>query len=283
VLRLQSVQSSGKPATDLVIYRNGSNKVRQKRRRTAAPPAAAAASVCGQIKECTPSHTSSKPIARDQTLRILHRTTELSSTEKKLMEPRFLPALSKMHKIFLAVSRELRTPVNHALIGGLSVAAWGMVRATEDLDFLADSDPSPIGDLNLRDLLRGSLERQRCRVEWRVGDHDDPVPLLLRIDLPRSYGGLSADVLWAHKRWQREALTRTVTVSVSRLRVRVLHPEDLILLKLDAAGPQDLLDVQALLADPPQQLKLARLKETAARTRLGHVLEQCLRAISGNQ
>lgn len=115
-----------------------------------------------------------------------------------------------------------------------------------------------------------------------AGDHGDPVSLLLRIELPRSYGGLSADVLWAHKRWQREALTRTVTVSVSRRRVRVLHPEDLILLKLDAAGPQHLLDVQALLTDPPPQLKFARLKKAAVRMRLGHVLEQCLRAIRGN-
>ena len=48
------------------------------------------------------------------------------------------------------------------------------------------------------------------------------------------------------------ALTR------SRRPVRVLHPEDLILLKLGAGGPQDLSDAGGFLADPPPQLNLNR-------------------------
>jgi hypothetical protein len=59
----------------------------------------------------------------------------------------------------------------------------------------------------------------------------------------------------------------------------VLHPEDLILLKLEAGGPQDFADVSGLLADPPAQLNLNRLKETAARLRMGRALEKCLREI----
>jgi hypothetical protein len=195
--------------------------------------------------------------------------------------PRFGPALSWLQTILAAASRELQTTVRSALIGGLSVAAWGAVRATQDIDLLADSDPSPIGDPGLRVKLGQYFTRQRCRVDWRVGDYDDPIPLLLRLELPRAYGGLSADVLWAHKRWQRDALMRSITVSVSRRRVRVLHPEDLILLKLDAGGPQDLADVEGLLTNPPQQLNLARLKEAATRLRLGRLLEKCLRNVSG--
>jgi len=166
-----------------------------------------------------------------------------------------------------------------ALIGGLSVAAWGAVRATEDIDFLMDNQPSPIGDLGLRKTLENYLEHQGCHVQWRVGDYDDPIPLLLRLDLPRAYGKLGADILWAHKRWQRDALKRAITVTVSRHRVRVLHPEDLILLKLEAGGPQDLLDVHRLLADPPTELNVYRLKETATRLRLGRILERCLQDV----
>ena len=52
--------------------------------------------------------------------------------------------------------------------------------------------------------------------------------------------------------------------ALSRRPVRVLHPEDLILLKLGAGGPQDLSDVGGLLADPPPQLNLSRLKDSIA-------------------
>lgn len=195
--------------------------------------------------------------------------------------PRFGPAISWLQKLFTAAPREIQTKLNFALIGGLSVAAWGAVRATQDIDFLVDCEPSPIGDLDLRKTLEKYLKRRGCRVEWRVGDYDDPIPLLLRLEVPRAYGKLGADILWAHKRWQRDALERSIIVTVSRRRLRVLHPADLILLKLDAGGPQDLADVEGLLANPPPQLNLARLKETAARLQLGRLLEKCLRNVSG--
>ena len=82
-------------------------------------------------------------------------------------------------------------------------------------------------------------------------------------------------------RWQREALQRRVTVDVLRRRVYVLHPEDLILMKLDAGGPQDLLDVQQLLSAHLPRLSIRRLKENAARVRLGKTLEKCLREARG--
>jgi hypothetical protein len=196
------------------------------------------------------------------------------------MDRQFLPALISIHKLFAAASRTLHTTINFALIGGLSVAAWGVVRATEDLDFMADCDPSPIGNQEIRVRLGGYLQRQKCQIEWRVGAQDDPIPLLLRIELPPIRGGLSTDVLWAHKRWQRDALTRSIAVRLSRRRVRVLHPEDLILLKLDAGGPQDLIDVTGLLTDPPAQLDMTKLQKAARRLRLGRLLERCLSDVS---
>jgi len=77
----------------------------------------------------------------------------------------------------------------------------------------------------------------------------------------------------------RDALIGVLSVAVKVLsqRVRVLHPEDLILLKLDASGLQDLADVEGLLADPPRQLNITRLRQSAARLRLGKRLDKCLR------
>ncbi len=192
------------------------------------------------------------------------------------MEQRFTPALRTLQKLFQDASLAIQIPIRFALIGGLAVSAWGIVRATQDIDFLADSDPSPLRDLALRGRLQKFWERRGSAVKWRSGGADDPIPLLLRLQMLRPTPGITADVLWAHKRWQREALLRTVTLKVSDLGVLVLHPEDLVLMKLEAGGPQDLLDVEGLISNPPPELNVSSLKRKALRLRLGSVLDECL-------
>ena len=64
-----------------------------------------------------------------------------------MMPPQFGPALRWLQKLLNAANDELNQKINFALIGGLSVAAWGAVRATQDIDFLVDTEPSPIGDV----------------------------------------------------------------------------------------------------------------------------------------
>lgn len=191
------------------------------------------------------------------------------------MEQRFAPALRTLRRLFEDVSVSMQVPIRFAVIGGLAASAWGVVRATEDIDLLADSNPSPLRNLPLRRDFGAFLEQQGCTAEWRVGEPDDPIPLLLRIGLPRPVA-LVTDILWAHKRWQREALSRRITLRVEQLEVFVLHPEDLILMKLEAGGPQDLLDVEGLISNPPPELNLSSLKRKALRLRLGSVLDECL-------
>ncbi len=199
------------------------------------------------------------------------------------MDLRLAPALRELNRLLAAAAIDLDTKLHFALLGGLAVSTWGVIRATQDIDFLADSDPSPIQNPALRDKLAKFIERQNSRADWRIGDVDDPIPLLLKIELPAALGSIGADILWAHKRWQREALLRAVGVEVEGDDIPVLHPEDLILMKLEAGGPQDLLDVQQLLAVEPAQLNVTRLKEIAARLRLGKVLEKCLREVNGRK
>lgn len=193
------------------------------------------------------------------------------------MEQRFAPALRKLHKLFQDASFSLQVPIRFALIGGLAVSAWGVVRATQDIDLLADSSPSPLRNLAFRGHLQRFLEEEGCMAEWRVGEPDDPIPLLLRLGLPQPANRMGADILWAHKRWQREALSRTIALRVSRLEVFVLHPEDLILMKLEAGGPQDVLDIEAMLSNPPPELGLSSLRRRAVRLHLSDELEKCLR------
>ena len=196
------------------------------------------------------------------------------------MEQPFARSVSRLQKLIETASADLRTPIRIALIGGLAVSAWGAVRATEDINILADSDPSPIRAPRLRDDLKRFFEAKRCTVEWRVGDSDDPIPLLLKLKLGTTLSGPAIDILWAHKRWHQEALQRRLEIKTGRLRVFLLHAEDLILMKLDAGGPQDLLDVQAMLASHPPKLDIARLKRNAARIRVQKLLDDCLREAS---
>lgn len=131
-----------------------------------------------------------------------------------------------------------RAGVRHALIGGLAVAAWGAPRATEDIDLLADATPSPELDAALR--------AAGFEPEWRPGNADDPVPLLLR--LRDAAGGPEVDVVCTTRRWEREALGRAVRVPIpGGLEIPVAAVEDLIVLKLLAGGPGDLADVADLL------------------------------------
>ena len=194
------------------------------------------------------------------------------------MDRRLVLGLGELHRLLAVAALELKIPIRFALVGGLAVATWGVIRATQDIDFLADSDPSPLREPGLRDRLKKYIEQQGSHAEWLVGGHDDPIPLLLRIGFSPSHGAVGADILWAHKRWQRDALQRAIGVEVAGDHVSVLHPEDLILMKLEAGGPQDLLDVQELFFVSPTQLDVARLKESARRLRLANVLEKCLLA-----
>jgi hypothetical protein len=199
------------------------------------------------------------------------------------MDPRLAPALRKLNRLLAGAAVDLNAQLRFALLGGLAVSTWGVMRATQDIDFLADCDPSPIRDVTLRDKMAKFIEGQNCRADWRVGDYDDPIPLLLKIELPGALGRVGADILWAHKRWQQEALERAIGVEVEGDEIPVLHPEDLILMKLEAGGPQNFLDVQQLLSAAPPRLDVKRLKKTAARLRLGKVLEKCLREVIGKK
>ena len=194
------------------------------------------------------------------------------------MDQRLTPALREIHRLLCDTGTQLQLTLRFALLGGLAVSTWGVIRATEDIDIIADCEPSPIRSLALRAKIKGRLEDLGSSVEWRAGGYDDPIPLLLRVELSTAFRGVRADILWVHKLWQREAVQRAIGVDVEGTKIPVLHPEDLILMKLEAGGPQDLLDVQELLSVSSPQLNLTRLKESAKRLRLGRTLENCFRS-----
>jgi len=170
-------------------------------------------------------------------------------------EGRFEEVLASLADVFQEQN------VSYALIGGLAVAAWGAPRATDDVDLLAEVTPSP----ELNAALRGA----GFETEWRRGDPDDPIPLLLRL---RSAAGPEIDVICATRDWEREMLNRSISVRIpSGLEAPVIAIEDLIVLKLMAGGPHDLADVADLLE---RSGPLSGLEERAAERGVLDLLRQ---------
>jgi hypothetical protein len=121
-----------------------------------------------------------------------------------------------------------------ALIGGLAVSAWSPPRATMDVDLLVLVDPD-----NLDHLVK-ALCAVGMNAELRRGGVDDPVPYLIRADF--------LDIIVATKKYEAEAVEQSIAVNIAGKDIPVASPEYLIILKLKAGGPRDLLDVRELLA-----------------------------------
>lgn len=167
---------------------------------------------------------------------------------------------------------------SYALIGALGVAARGYVRATEDADFLVEAE-----DRFFEEVLPKAARDLGYSASWIRGDLDDPVRAVLRI-FDRA-GNEVVDVLPVGWRWQEDMLKDAPRVPFRKgLRIPVPRAEDLVVLKLKAGGPQDLLDAESLLRghDGRRGWNRRRLSRVARRAGVGTLLAKVLaRARSG--
>jgi hypothetical protein len=128
-----------------------------------------------------------------------------------------------------------------ALIGGVALAAHGIIRATKDADLLAT-------DLGLLDAaVWGPLEAESVIVSVNKGDAEDPLAGVVRF---RRDPEPSVDLVLGRERWLDGVLARRQPVELSGESLHVVTAADLVLLKLDAGGPIDLIDARLLLSGP---------------------------------
>jgi hypothetical protein len=130
------------------------------------------------------------------------------------------------------------------LVGGLAVSAWGYVRATDDIDFVANVESAEVqkrlAAAGLAShVLKGNVldgEIPWC-VKGRIaGFAFDVLPPLVPIDFQQA-----------------------VTVRLAGGKpLRVVDLEALLRLKVRAGGPQDLLDVAQLLRAHPELVDRVR-------------------------
>lgn len=174
-----------------------------------------------------------------------------------------------LRKVVTALD-ELR--ISYALIGGLGVIARGVMRATKDVDLLIDA--------SVRDgrSLTYSLQEHGLLGAFQKGGLDDPLPGLIRLDVPVSSGVIRCDLLFPVRTWEAEIVRNATPVEVEGLVIHVARAADLFLLKLRAGGPQDLIDAAELLRMQPAQ-EQAAWQAAASKRHLTHELKRCLQFI----
>ena len=126
-----------------------------------------------------------------------------------------------------------------ALIGGVALAVHGVARSTWDIDLLVVD--GTVLDPGFWAAWTGPIP------DIRRGDAEDPLAGVVRL----AGTAEPIDVIVGRHRWQRNLFGRSVRVALGGRHLPVVDAADLILLKLDAAGPQDLLDIEILVTAQP--------------------------------
>ena len=137
-----------------------------------------------------------------------------------------------------------RMSLPYAIMGGIAVRAYGLPRPTYDVDFTLAVP---------RERLRGlfaSVEELGYSIPTAYDggwvDQVGGMPLV-KIRLSLEGKGIDADVFLAETAFQQEVIARRVTCTVEEQPVSLVTAEDLILFKLIASRPRDLIDVQDIL------------------------------------
>lgn len=137
---------------------------------------------------------------------------------------------------FVSILDEER--LGYALIGGHAVNAWVEPRFTADMDFTIEAEPERIAAVEARLLAAG------YRIVREVGRGQPSGPDFIRF--AREIDDPPLDLQVAKTAYQAEILRRARGSGPTA----VATPEDLIVLKLIANRPKDVIDLRNLLALP---------------------------------
>jgi hypothetical protein len=155
--------------------------------------------------------------------------------------------VSRLVQQLLALLDALRAQgVRHAAIGGVAVVAHGVVRATQDLDFLVDADDLPQVEQVMSSLGFRCLHKGPDAVNYVSAD-------------------LRVDFLLARRAPTRELLASSRSLRAFDHDLPVVGVEGIIGLKLqalvnDPRRQQDLVDMRALMKVHRKDLDLERLR-----------------------
>lgn len=125
---------------------------------------------------------------------------------------------------------------SYALIGGFAVAAWGVARATQDIDLavaLGTSEPQTLASY--------------LGATYESGGIDDPLRGVFRLSLKCEGQEVPVQLIVLPSKLAAIAFSQIETLAVLGCSVPVVNWQALVLLKLFAGGPIDLQDARTLL------------------------------------
>lgn len=143
--------------------------------------------------------------------------------------------------------------IRYALMGGFAVSLWGVPRATVDMDFLAARD-----DMVRVDAVMTGLGYDRVYHSDNVSQYTSPLAVFGEVDFIHAFRSISLGMLERAVRKQ---------VFGGQLSIRVLVPEDLIGLKVQAMANNpsrrdgDLADIESLMEMHGHALEWDRIEE----------------------
>lgn len=139
----------------------------------------------------------------------------------------------------------------YVLIGGLAVQYWGEPRLTVDADVTVSA---PLNDPE--GFVRALIERFPSRI-------DDPIAFARRsrMVLIRTSNGCPVDVSLALPGYEDEVMRRAVDYELEPGKaIRLCSAEDLIIHKAVAGRPQDLRDIEGVIARHHRTLDIAYIR-----------------------
>lgn len=147
----------------------------------------------------------------------------------------FQEALAEiLSRLQAAQSRGLLS--RYALIGGFAVSTWGVPRATQDFDFaiaIDQADPQALATF-----IGG---------RYQAGESDDPLRGVVTVSIEVEHEPISLQLVCFPSPLTELTFRHIETLSVLGCSVPVVSWPVLIILKLYAGGPHDLLDVHQIL------------------------------------
>jgi predicted nucleotidyltransferase len=144
-------------------------------------------------------------------------------------------ALLLLDAIDVLVSRK----IEYAVVGAIAASIHGAVRASMDADVVLALAVQEAKELE------HTFKVAKFLAELAQGDHDDPIPALLK--LSDGYGN-RVDLLIGLKGMEAAAFSRVVEVPFQGQKLRFIGREDFIAMKAFAGGPMDVVDATRAIA-----------------------------------